>query len=403
MKTFRNGIGRGISLLIVMAAAVGTLTLGSGVISQPASAATKAPIVLGDICTCSGPQGGEAQVESGMLAAWAKWTNAHGGIAGHTVQIITKDDGENPSTATTDVEALVQQNHVVGLFDTSTEDPAFAAYIAKQKVPVFGDIANGTAAAETSPDFYPPGTTHTASILSEALALKTAHVKKVAQLYCSEVAVCASSVSEFKAALAKYGIKLVYTTGISFSAPNYTAQCLAAKQAGATGVFVVDASTVVTKVATNCAQQSYKPTELGAFGTVAATWLTAPGMEGNIDVQSDYPWFVHNGVTKDMYSAINKYNPSILTNASFGPIAVQAWVLGVEAKAAGEAGRLGATPTAAAFTKGLESFKGNTLGGLAPPLTFAKGKAHPVPCVFLMGIKNEKFVVLNGGKYECVG
>ncbi len=379
-----------------------TLAVAAGVIDQQAGAATKSTVILGDICTCSGPQGGEAQVESGVLQAWEAWTNAHGGIAGHPVQIIIKDDAENPSTATTDVEALVQQNHIVGLLDTSTEDPAFAAYIAHQKVPVFGDIANGTEAAETSPDFYPPGTTHTASILSEASALKTAHVKKVAQLYCVEVALCASSVPEFKAALDKYGIKLVYATGIGFAAPNYTAQCLAAKEAGATGMFVVDASTVATKVATNCAQQGYKPTELGAFGTVASTWQTAPGMEGNIDVQSDYPWFVHNAVTKDLYAAIDKYDPAVLTNASFGPIAVQAWVLGVEAVAAGQAGHLGATPTAAQFTNGLESFKGETLGGLAPPLTFTKGKAHPVPCFFLMGINNERFVTLNGGKYACV-
>jgi branched-chain amino acid transport system substrate-binding protein len=389
-------------LVTVMAIAAGALTVALGIVGEPAGAATQAPVVLGDICTCSGPQGGEAQVESGVLQAWAKATNAHGGIAGHQVQIITKDDGENPSTATTDVEALVQQNHIVGLLDTSTEDPAFASYIAQQKIPVFGDIANGTQAAETSPDFYPPGTTHTASILSEASALKSAHVKKVAQLYCVEVALCASSVPQFKAALNTYGIQLVYTSGIGFAAPNYTAQCLAAKEAGATGMFVVDASTVATKVATNCAQQGYKPTELGAFGTVAGTWQTAPGMEGNIDVQSDYPWFVHNAVTKDMYAAINKYDPAVLTNASFGPIAVQAWVLGVEAAAAGQAGHLGATPTAAEFTTGLESFKGNTLGGLAPPLTFAKGKAHPVPCFYLMGIKNSKFVVLNNGKYECV-
>jgi branched-chain amino acid transport system substrate-binding protein len=389
-------------LVTAMAIAAGALTITSGIVGESAGAATPAPVVLGDICTCSGPQGGEAQVESGMLQAWAKATNAHGGIAGHQVQIIIKDDGENPSTATSDVETLVQQNHIVGLLDTSTEDPAFAAYIAQQKIPVFGDIANGTQAAETSPDFYPPGTTHTASILSEASALKSAHVKKAAQLYCTEVAVCASSVPEFKAALAKYGIQLVYATGIGFAAPNYTAQCLAAKQAGATGMFVVDASTVATKVATNCAQQGYKPTELGAFGTVSSTWATAPGMEGNVDVQSDYPWFVHNAVTKDMYAAINKYDPAVLTNASFGPIAVQAWVLGVEAAAAGKAGHLGATPTAAEFTAGLESFKGNTLGGLAPPLTFAKGKAHPVPCFYLMGIKNEKFVVLNDGKYQCV-
>lgn len=150
--TRRGWIGTRLLTLIVASALIGAV----GVMGQQAGATTAAPVILGDICTCSGPQGGEAQVESGVLQAWAKWTNAHGGIAGHQVQIVMKDDAENPSTATSDVETLVQQNHIVGLLDTSTEDPAFAAYIAQQKVPVFGDIANGTQAAETSPEFTHP-------------------------------------------------------------------------------------------------------------------------------------------------------------------------------------------------------------------------------------------------------
>ena len=43
--------------------------------------------------------------------------------------------------------------------------------------------------------------------------------------------------------------------GIGFAAPNYTAQCLAAKQAGATAMSVGDASSIVVKVAQDCATQ----------------------------------------------------------------------------------------------------------------------------------------------------
>ena len=46
----------------------------------------------------------------------------------------------------------------------------------------------------------------------------------------------------------KFGVDLVYNAAVSGSAPNYLAQCLAAKSAGATGLFVASTSdTVATR------------------------------------------------------------------------------------------------------------------------------------------------------------
>ena len=102
-----------------------------------------------------------------------------------------------------------------------------------------------------------------------------------------------------------------------------------------------------------------------------------------------------------MFAAFDKYQPSIPTSVDFGETYITAWAGGQEALAAGEAGHLSATPTAAEFTTGLESLKGDTLGGLTPPLTFAKGKDHQIACFYEMAIKDGKFVTLNGGKYIC--
>ena len=390
----------GARLLTVMAMAAG-LTVATGAIGQPAGASTGSPVVFGDICSCTGAEASAIAGTSNVLQAWASWTNAHGGIAGHQVQLVIKDDALNPATSLADVQDLVTQNHIVGLFDNSDEDPSWATYIEQQKIPVFGNPESY--AGQSNPDFYPQGTTFNYAVTSEAVALKLAHVKKLASMYCVEVAVCAQAVPQLAAALQKegYGTQIVYKSGIAFASPNYAAQCLAAKQAGAQAITVGDASEIVTKVAEDCAQQGYDPIELGAGGTVSSSWLTVPAMAKNIDVQEDLPWFVHDAATKDMFAAFDKYQPSIPSSVDFGETYITAWAGGQEALAAGEAGHLSATPTAAEFTTGLESLKGDTLGGLTPPLTFAKGKDHQIACFYEMAIKDGKFVTLNGGKYIC--
>jgi hypothetical protein len=45
---------------------------------------------------------------------------------------------------------------------------------------------------------------------------------------------------------------------------------------------------------------------------------------------------------------------------------------------------------------------GQSAGGLSSPLTFKKGTTFNNACYFLMGIKNQKFVSLNGSKDFCV-
>ena len=75
----------------------------------------------------------------------------------------------------------------------------------------------------------------------------------------------------------KYGVKLAYNTQISFSAPSYAAECLAAQQAGVKALFIGDSVTVVESVAKDCAQQGYFPTMLASDGAVGIQFATTPG------------------------------------------------------------------------------------------------------------------------------
>lgn len=386
----------GVSILGAVAIAASLLTIG-----QSAGAASKAPIVIGDICSCTGPEASSVAQTAPTLQAWAKYVTAHGGIQGHPVQLIVKDDGYNPTNSLKDVQTLVTADHVVALFDNSNVDTAWTSYVAAHNVPVAGGAESD--AGYTNPVFFVPGATYNYFTDADAYAAKKAGAKKFADVYCAEVAVCAQSSTDLKSSLSKIGLTLSYTSAISFSAPSYAAYCLAAKQSGATAMTVGDATSIVNKVVSDCANQGYTPTEISGDGTVAISWLTIPAFEGNIDVQPNVPFFVHNAATKPMYDALAKYAPGITTSPNFGEIVLENWAAGVEIQTAAAAAHFGAHPTSAQLEAGFYAMpKGTTLGGLSAPISFKKGVKHDNSCFFLMGIKHQKFVSLNNSKPVCV-
>ena len=378
-----------------------TITPSLLTIGQSAGAATKAPIVIGDVCSCTGPEASSVAQTSPTLEAWAKYVTAHGGIQGHPVQLIVKDDGYNPTTSLADVQTLVTADHVVALFDNSDVDSSWTSYVAAHDVPVAGGAESD--AGYENPVFFVPGATYNYFTDADAYAAKVSGAKKLADVYCAEVAVCAQSSTDLKTSLPKFGLTLSYTAAISFSAPSYAAYCLAAKQSGATAMTVGDATAIVNKVVADCATQGYNPTEISGDGTVAISWLTIPGMQGNIDVQPNLPFFVKNAATKPMYDALAKYAPGVTTGPNFGEIVLENWAAGVEVQTAGAAAHFGAHPTSAEMDAGFYAMpKGTTLGGLSAPITFKRGVKHNNSCFFLMGIKNQKFVSLKNSKPVCV-
>ena len=388
-----------VSFLLTVATAVGTL-LGVAGQAAPAAAATKSTVVIGDLCSCTGPEASTISQTTATMQAWASWVSSHGGLAGHPVKLVVQDDNYSPVQAIAAANTLIDTDHVIAIFDNSDEDPSWGPVAQKADVPVLG--GQETDSGWQNADFYPAGASFNYTNPVGAIVAKKAGVKKEAVLYCVEVAICAESTKQGETVAAHYGINYVYTEGIGFAAPNYSAECLAAKQAGATAMTVGDASSVVDKVVENCAAQGYSPLELSSDGTVAIAWLDIPGMNGNIDTQSDLPWFVHNSATKDMYAALAKYAKGVTTGQNFGEVVLQSWSDGALLQAAVATAKPSGALTSAVIKKGLYALpSGETLGGLAPPLHFVKGKPANNSCFFVMGIKNKKFVELNGGKTIC--
>ena len=394
------------SLALVAASLVGAGTLGVAVSTAvPAGAGasdSSSAVTIADLCSCTGPEASSISQTSSTMQAWASWVNSHGGLEGHQVHLVILDDGYSAAKALANAQTAINQDHAVAIFDNSDEDPSFASVAKAANVPVLG--GQETDSGWQNSDFFPAGATFNYTNSVGAIVAKDAGVKKFAALYCVEVSICAESVHQGEQVASHYGIKYVYTAGIGFAAPNYTAQCLAAKQSGATAMTVGDASSIVEHVVQDCAAQDYTPRQLSSDGTVATAWLTIPAFNGNIDTQSDYLWFVHNSATATMYSALDKYAPGVPTGPNFGEIVLQSWSDGALLQAAVQAAKAtSATPiTSALILKGLYGLpSGETLGGLSPPLHFVKGEPPNNSCYFEMGIKNGKFVVLHGGTTIC--
>jgi branched-chain amino acid transport system substrate-binding protein len=360
------------------------------------------PIKIGTVCTCSGVYNETAMVDT--YKAWVAQTNAAGGINGHQIQFLVEDDAGNPGKSVTAAHDLVAQ-HVVAIVDMTNDDETWASYVASAKVPVVGG-GTSTTPMFTNPDFYPEGQTEQALFPSIVLSAKAAGATNLGLLYCAEAPQCQEGIQPLKDTGKALGMSVSYAASVSATAPNYTAQCVAAQQAGITALFVADVTAVAEKVAADCAQQGYHPIYVVDGEIVSNSFLTAPGLKDHLaSPAQNLPYFADSPAITAMNAALDKYEPGVRTNAdTFTNLAAEAWDSGLLFAAAAKAGGLGAggsQPTAAQIVTGLTSLNGETLGGTAPPLTFAAGKAHPISCWYNTLITNGAFSVPNGTTPTC--
>jgi branched-chain amino acid transport system substrate-binding protein len=367
-----------------------------------ASTVSGAPIVVGTICSCSGPQASLLANEGKVAQAWADSVNASGGINGHPVKMIVMDDGENPATSLQDAKALVEQDKVMAIVgETSEVDAAWSAYVASKGIPVVGGVSE-TGPFLTTPDFFPSGTqlpVVTAGLA--ALAKQGAH-KHLGVFYCAESPVCAQLDPITKAAAGLYG--LGYTSGkISATAPSYAAPCLSARSAGVDVVYVADNGPVVQRVLAGCVQQGYKVPLVAPSAEATSSFLTDSNLDGTqLTGSNANPYDPSTPSIKAFQTAVDKYAPGVLNSPTFSYATLYPWVGGQLFAAAAKAADIGPTSTPAQVTKGLYALRGDTLGGLAPPLTFTPGKPAFLTCYFTSEVRGGKFKSLGGDKPTCL-
>jgi branched-chain amino acid transport system substrate-binding protein len=368
-------------------------TSGGSATTSGGSSATGSTLSLGAISDETGaciPQA--TQDQSNTLSAWASYVNSHGGVAGHPVKVTVIDTKCNPADAAAAAQTLIS-SHVLAIIDGTGLDAAFAKSVDAAKIPVLCGIQNGNGfTCQSDANFFPSGTTVIAGIYGQSLAAKQAGGTSYGIIYCAEVAACKTALPLQQGFTKAVNMTWVPPLAASFTAPNYTAQCVTMHQVKADALFE---ELPLPKFAADCAQQGYKPIWVASMGTWETSFLKDSNLNGMTGDTADIPWTYQGPPTATFQAAeasvlSSTNNPYIVSTTYAGALLFQTALANA-----------GASPTTQDVYTGLYAMHNETLGGYSPPLTFTQGKPTTVDCLFTVQIKNGAFISPNGATPQC--
>lgn len=375
---------------------------GGAASAAAAGPGTKAPIAVGSVATLSGPLGAFTKDYIFSVGVWVKYKNSHGGVNGHPIRHLIADDGGDPARYNAAVRQMTEEQGAIAFIHNTI---GFAGgdfgYITQKRMPVIGH-EGGIDAAYENPFVFTPAASGATYAYAGGAAIASVAVpagkKKLGVLACSDVKLCDGFFKVLTGPEGKeLGFEVVYKARPSLTQPDYTGECISARQAGADVVITVLDNNSMLRVARSCARQNYKPT-YGFFDNVTLPSVAQdPNVEGAVVAAKAPPWVATDvpGLA-EIHKAFAEVVPGVEVNGAH----VNGWV---SAKTFEEAARnLPDKPTNEDVLNGLWSFQGNDLGGLTYPLTFPKmGNSPKKACWGVVVIKDKKFIAPKGSAVAC--
>ena len=375
---------------------------GAGSASRTGAAGST--ITIGSVGTLSGPVGGSLVGGVRALQAWVAAQNANGGLRGHPVKLVIADDGGDPARHRALVQQFVERDKVIAFVHNVAplSGQAAVSYLQDKQIPHIGTEGGSPWVNENSM-YFPQMPNDRVLGVSVAGAIaqvaKEAGRSKIALLYCAEVPGCKVVNTSGKEVLARAGIKTVYEGQASLAQPDYTAECLGARNAGADILFPTLDQQSIPRFGNSCASIGYRPLFAWVATTTAPSLAATPSLAGAVVGSPTVPWFAASSPPVAEFTATMKqYAPTVAIDGA----AIQGWT---SAKLFERAARdIGATVTAHDILKGLWSIKSEDLGGLTVPLTFAEGQqknGNLTPCWWTVVVRGGKYTALNGAQRQC--
>jgi branched-chain amino acid transport system substrate-binding protein len=353
---------------------------GGGGGSRP----TGDPIVIGVVGGYTGNQAGSQGLADDVSQAWVDWVNDKGGINGHPVDLIIKDDANDAAKGLQAVKELVEKDKVVAIVGMqSLVSSSWMDYATQQGVPVIG----GTpveASFLSQPNFFPTGTNVIAMIVGQFVRMKEAGLKKMGILYCAESPVCASLEALGKAAAGLVGgVEVAAAQKISATQPSYNAECLAMKDAGVDALFPGVQAPAVVSVSTGCDKVGYDPIEVAQATVVSTQWFDTPSLDGSLLVSPNINWLDDSNPTvKDFLGALDQFAPDVRKSPQFTINTFWSWLGGEMFRKAAEGSDIGPTSTREDVMAAMYKLKDETLGGAIAPVTYTEGQPTLLNCWF---------------------
>lgn len=377
----------------------GTAPAAGGVnAAQPPAVGT--PVNVGQIGLFSGILGqilGSAK--QGTQAAVAA-INASGGLNGHKVNLIVVDDGGDPSAGLAAARKMIEQDKVIAFLNmlSPLNSGSVMPFINERKVPMIGGIGLEPETYKL-PFAFPGAASPRVQALTAAKSTIDSGAKKIGLVFCAEFALlCSAVAASMKEAVPQLGGQIVFSQQVSLAQPDFTSQCLSAKQAGVDGLLLnVDPSSVV-RFADSCAAQGFKPKYFAPGVIFAEAMGKTTSTDQMIGGASAFPFSFEGAETAEF----RKTYQDVIGSAPSTNIQSAVWVGGMILREAGRA--LPAVPTPADVVKGLHAIKANKFGGLTPgPITFKPGSGTPsTPCAYIVQLNNKAIVAPNGLKPLCL-
>ena len=374
-----------------------------GADAVPALAQPGQPIVLGSVGTESGLLGGALAPALAAARAWVGDVNARGGIGGRPVRVIFGDDGGNPNQALSLVRRMVEQDKVEAFyaFRMPTTMEAVVAYLDKAKVPVIGTCVCDTSFGRSEMVFNPGGVSGLTGLVWEHILPVSSQTdkRKAALFSCREASVCTALADGVAELAPKAGLTIAYRGQMSIAQPDFTAEMISARNAGADIVIAVSENATLIRMARSAHRQDYRPLFVGTHSSHQDSFIASGGedVEGAV-VAASVPEYGTSPKLADYRAAMGRFAPG----APRGSLGAQAWVAGKMIEHL--VGLIGDRPVEpASFVDALYSLRGETLGGLLPPTTYVPGQGHDLTaqCVVGLVIQGGRYVAPRGDDYVC--
>jgi len=371
----------------VVSAAIGSSALAlalagcssDGVNSGSSSESITIGVIVNETGATAGPYSGSAEVAK----AWAKWVNkTQGGVNGHTVRIVAKDDKGDAATATSLAREMVEREQAAAVLVQSAVAPtAISSYLASKNIPMLGNDDG-----QKQPDS--PKTWFTVQMgqpyISESAALvaKDAGADSMVAAVCSEVAGCAAIGDQLKAYMPKIDSDYKGLVTIAGDSTSATAQCLRVVKSGAKAVAAYIGINPTKNMLESCRSQGFK----GHFIQLASYDGLYQQLDSDqLGVMYSFPWWSNAAPVKEYRDVMAEYAPVVNYKGS-GPDATWA-SLKLFDYAMKKSG-----PAAESSVKGedvIEAYqsavKNVTLDGLLPqPITYAKSGNSTINCFWPM-------------------
>lgn len=369
----------------------------------------KDPVAIGSLGQESGVMGAVMAASVDGVRAWAASVGERGGLCGHPVKLVLADDGGDPARALAITQKMVEQDHVVAILGNHmiTTEQAITSYLEQKQVPLVGTNCSNSAEANSAMVF-PVGC---AADIGNAWAHMMPLISSIPEethasaglMYCREAPACKPISDVIKKLAPSAGLKIVWESQSSIAQPDYTSEMLSARNAGVKAMIAIMDNNSVVRMMRSAHRQSYDPFLSVQFSVYEDRVARDGGadVEDKVRISSLTPAWNSSPKMADYRAAMAKYVPSG-TKGSWGALN---FVAGKLLEKIAREQFTSPNPTAAQILKGLYSLKGETLGGLTPPLTYLEGKTHADVnlCWVQMKIQKGDFVPVSGDpdKFVC--